>query len=206
MAMTYTSLVETIGIWINRNDATTLAQIPQFISNAEQKICNEDENLGLIQVVQGTFIAASSVYPKPARWRRNISFNYGTGAGNNTMNTILEAKYEFLRAYWPNPTQTGFPRFYADYDYQHILVAPTPDQAYPFEYSYIELPSPLSVSNQTNWITNYAPQILLYASLLESAPYLQTDERIETWNKFYREGMDELKKQNARRVVGDKNG
>ena len=46
---------------------------------------------------------------------------------------VLLRKYEYLREYWPSPTATGTPVFYADYDYTNWLIAPTPDVAYAFE-------------------------------------------------------------------------
>ena len=202
--MTYDSLVNTIRIWANKSDTDFISQIPTFIGNAEQAICNEDKNLGLKKFVNGIFTVGVAVYPKPARWRRNLSFNYGSGVGFNTSQVLEEAKYEYLRLYWPNAAQTSTPKFFADYDYQNLLIAPTPDVAYPFQFSYLELPAPLSQENQTNWITNYAPQILLYASMLETAPYLQDDERVATWKTAYKEGMDKLKEQNELRVTGEK--
>lgn len=204
MPMTYNTLFASIQSYMIRSDASTNAQIPQFIANAEQRICTEDENLGLKQFVTGAFIVGTCTYPKPARWRRNVTFNYGTGAGNTTVNTLLEAQYEFLRNYWPDPTQTGTPKYFSDYDYQHFLIAPTPNQTYPFEYGYIELPNPITEGNQTNWITDYAPQIFLYACLLEAVPFLQNDERIPVWDKMYKEGMELLKQQNRRRLISSK--
>ena len=40
-------------------------------------------------------------------------------------------------------------------------------------------------SNQTNWFTNYAPQALLYGSLLQAMPFLKNDERMPMWQQNY---------------------
>jgi hypothetical protein len=50
---------------------------------------------------------------------------------------------------------------------------------------YYELPQPLDDANQQNWLTNYAPNLLLYACLLEATPFLKNDERIATWQSMY---------------------
>ena len=50
---------------------------------------------------------------------------------------------------------------------------------------YYELPPLLDESIQTNWLTEYAPQLLLYGTLLEATPFLKNDERIATWQQYY---------------------
>ncbi|MEN9935987.1 MAG: hypothetical protein RLZZ387_2566, partial [Chloroflexota bacterium] len=82
-------------------------------------------------------------------------------------------------------SETGEPIFYGEYDYTHWLIAPTPDEAYPFEVLYYELPPLLDESIQTNWLTEYASQLLLYGTLLEATPFLKNDERIATWQAYY---------------------
>lgn len=199
--MTYNSLVSQTLDYLDRTDADTANAIPNFIYQAEQRIARESKNIGFVQYVTGNFTIATSVYPKPARWRRNISFNYGTGTGNNTRTPIYLQTYEYLRNYWPDPTLTAPPLFYADYGYPTFLIAPTPDQTYPFEYSYLELPEPLSSSNQTNWLTNYAPDVLLYATLLEAIPFLKNDERVPVWQDKYSTAIASLNSQDDQRVV-----
>jgi hypothetical protein len=112
-------------------------------------------------------------------------------------------KYEYLREYWPEPTETDVPLFYADYDYTHWLVAPTPAAAYNFEVIYYERPQPLDSSNQTNWFTTYAPQALLYGSLLQAMPFLKNDDRMPMWRAEYDLIINTLKAEDVARV-GDR--
>jgi len=113
--------------------------------------------------------------------------------------SILPRSYEFCNNYWPNRTSTGAPKFYADYDYENWLIVPTPDIAYPFEVVYFEKPMPLSSTNQTNWLTDYARDLLLYASLLETASYLKDDKRIPVWKDYYMQAATALKTENNQR-------
>lgn len=195
--MTFNSLVSLVTAYLNREDAATLTRIPDFINQAEQRICRESKNIGLSQYVVGSFVTAFPVIAKPARWRRTLSFNYGTGTvpNRNTSNQMFLRSYEFLRQYWPDDTQTSLPKFYADYGYEHFLVAPTPDSDYPFELSYLELPEPLTSINQTNWLTNYAPDLILYGTLLEAVPFLKNDERIPVWEKYYDRALSSINSQ-----------
>ena len=188
--MTFTTLKQDVERYLERgatlaSDPVVYEQIPRLINLAERRIARELKVQGFINVVTGTMNAGQSVYDKPDRWRDTVSMNIGTGTGNNTRKQVFARGYEYMRRYWPDATQTDVPCFYSDYDYSHWLVAPTPDQAYPFEVLYYELPPLLDDEVQTNWLTEYAPQLLLYGTLLEATPFLKNDERIQTWQTYY---------------------
>jgi hypothetical protein len=201
MSMTFDSLVIQVKNYLERDDATTVSEIPNFINQAQQRICRESKNIGLEQYVTGNFVPGVFTYAKPARWRRNITFNCGTGPAQENRSSILLRSYEFLISYWPDRTKTGTPDVYSDYGYYNFIVAPTPDTTYPFEFSYLEIPATLSVVTQTNWLTDFAPDVLLYATLLEAMPYLKNDERMPVWKEMYGAGIASLNAQDDLRVV-----
>jgi len=189
-AMTFTTLQQDVQRYLERgntlaSDPIVFEQIPRLINLAERRIARELKVEGFINVVTGTLSPGQSVYPKPDRWRDTVSINIGTGATFNDRKIIFSRVYEYLRSYWPNALETDTPLFYSDYDYSHWLFAPTPDAAYPFEILYYELPPLLDDSVQTNWITEYAPQLLLYGTLVEATPFLKNDERIPVWQSMY---------------------
>lgn len=199
--MTYTSLVNQVMDYLDRTDADTQNEVPNFIYQAEQRICRESKNIGLEQYVTGNFTVGVPVLAKPARWRRTITFSFGSGTGNNTVNQLFLRTYDYIRKYCNNATLQGPPVYYSDYGYDHLLVGPAPDQTYPFEYAYLELPQPLGVTNQTNWITNNAPDVLLYATLLEAIPFLKDDERVPVWTSYYERGIQSINNQDNLRVT-----
>jgi hypothetical protein len=137
---------------------------------------------------------------KPARWRKTVSVNL---IDNNQRQPVFLRKYEYLRNYWPNAAQTDTPVYYCDYDYTHWLVAPTPDLAYNYEVLYYERVQPLDVTNQTNWFTQYAPQAMLYGSLLQAMPFLKNDERMPMWQAQYDRVIATLKTEDVARI-GDR--
>ncbi len=188
--MTFESLQQDVRRYLERgatlaSDAVVYEQIPRLINLAERKIARELKVQGFINVVTGTLNAGQSVYPKPDRWRDTISINIGTGDTLNNRKFLFTRSYEYLRSYWPNALETDTPVFYGDYDYSHWLISPTPDADYPFEIMYYELPPLLDDEVQTNWVTEYAPQLLLYGTLLEATPFLKNDERIPVWQNMY---------------------
>lgn len=188
--MTFTTLKQDVQRYLERgatyaSDPVVFEQIPRLINLAERRIARELKVQGFINVVTGTLLEGEPIYSKPDRWRDVVSINIGTGVDGNNRKVLFSRAYEYLLSYWPNRNETDEPIFYSDYDYDHWLIAPTPDAAYPFEILYYELPPLLDDSVQTNWLTEYAPQLLLYGTLLEATPFLKNDERIATWQQFY---------------------
>jgi hypothetical protein len=196
--MTYDSLVENIQSYLERNDVSTLDKIPLFIMLAEQVIASQIKFLGNLTVNTSTMTAGANVIDKPARWHKTVSMNI-TVAGERF--PIFNRRYEYLREYWPDPAQTEVPKFYCDYDYTHWMVAPTPTLAYDFEVLYYERVQPLDSSNQTNWFTIYAPQALLYGSLLQAMPFLKNDDRVPMWQAQYKLIMDILTAEDKLRIA-----
>ena len=196
--MTYDSLVDDISTYLERTDTATLQKIPTFIMLAEQVIAAEIKFLGNLTVQQSTMVATQPVIDKPARWHKTVSMNVVVAGERRP---VLLRKYEYLREYWPDPTQTDVPKFYCDYDYTHWLIAPTPSAAYTFEVLYYERIQPLDSSNQTNWFTIYAPQALLYGTLLQAMPFLKNDERIPMWQSQYDKIMQVLKNEDITRIA-----
>ena len=196
--MTYDSLVENIQSYLERSDTATLEKIPLFIMLAEQVIASQIKFLGNLTVNTSAMVANQATVDKPARWHKTVSMNI-TVAGER--NPVLLRKYEYLREYWPEPATTGVPKFYADYDYTHWLVAPTPAAAYDFEVLYYERVQPLDSSNQTNWFTIYAPQALLYGSLLQAMPFLKNDERMAMWQQQFDLIINTLKAEDVARIA-----
>jgi hypothetical protein len=160
----------------------------------ERRIARELKIEGFIRPVQTPLQIGVAVYLKPDRWRDTVSM---------TLNgvPIFARAYEYCRNYWPNEAQTGTPQFYADYDFQHWLLAPTPDAASTLEILYYEQPALLGEELQTNWLTEYAPDLLLYAALLEATPFLKSDERIQTWQALYDRAAQAISGEDLKRIM-----
>jgi hypothetical protein len=205
-AMTYTSLLNDLRNYLERGatlatDPSVYLQLPSLIGLAERRLARELKVQGTVNVVNSAMIQGQATYSKPDRWRETVSMRVGTGASYNTTQEIFPRAYEYMRQYWPNQTLTGTPRFYADYDYQNWFFAPTPSDDFPYELIYYELPPLLGDDVQTNWFTEYAPNALLYASLMEAAPFLKNEEIIPIWQAFYDRAIAALNGEDIRQIV-----
>ena len=203
VSMTFDSLQDDLRAYLERGtavDETVFNQLPSLINLAERELANRLKLLGFVRVVTDTMSVGQSVYAKPDRWRSTISINFGVGT-DQVRTPLFTRSYEYLRRYWPDEDQEAQPEFYADYDYANWLFAPTPDEAYPFEVNYWELPALLDATNQTNWTTDFAPNALLHGALLQATPFLKNDERIQVWQQIYEKDIAILEAQDVKRIV-----
>jgi hypothetical protein len=200
-SLTYASLLTDVQTYAERSDDPFITQIPRFVMMAENRLASEVRGLGLQKYVTGVLNGNSMA--KPERWRETISFNV-TVASQRVF--LQERTYDYCRAFCPDPSVTGTPRYYADYQYEHFLVVPTPTSNYTFELAYYERPEPLSDTNQSNWITQYAPQLLLYATLLEAQPFLKRPERIAEFQALYDRALQGIAQESTRRINADRAG
>ena len=187
--LTYDSLVSTVLQYLERSDDATREQIPTFITMCEFEIAQQIKTLGQLQVAESIMEAGNPVIPKPARWRKTVSFNVVV---DGSRQPVLLRKYEYIKNYSPATATESQPLYYSDYDYEHWFVGPTPDQDYFFEVLYYERISPLSSDNQTNWLTQNAPNAMLYGTLLQAMPFLKNDQR-QIFQEKYKEAMDALR-------------
>jgi hypothetical protein len=126
-ATTYASLQSDIASYCERSDSPFIDQIPRFISLAESRISMENKPLGFLRMVTGNLNGGLLV--KPTRWRRTRSFSI-TVNGTERQYLFLRT-YEYCRNFWSDINAQGAPRYYADYDYEHFFISPTPDAVYP---------------------------------------------------------------------------
>lgn len=119
---------------------------------------------------------------------------------NNEYTPILLRSLEYARSFWPNEALTKPPQFYADFGYNNWLISPTPDQSYPFVLGYLETPQVIDSTYQSNYLTEFMPEVLLKAVLLEAMLDLKNDERIAVVEAEYVKAIsswnakDELRK------------
>jgi hypothetical protein len=197
--MTYSSLLDDARRYLERgftaeSDPIVYEQLPRLITLAERRIARELKIQGFIRAVSTTLAVGVATYLKPDRWRDTISMRIAD-------TSLFARSYEYCRFYWPTESNTGTPKFYSDYDYNHWLICPTPAVDTPVEIMYYEQPALLGEDSTTNWMTEYAPDVLLYAVLLEASPFLKKDERIATWQAMYDRAAQALNGEDLKKIM-----
>ena len=83
----------------------------------------------------------------------------------------------FMTEYYNTPsTASGLPKYYANWDANFWVVAPTPNATFEITLAYIKQPTSLtdaSVSSSGTYVSNKYQDLLLYACLVEAYGYLK---------------------------------
>jgi hypothetical protein len=189
----YSTLKSSIADWLLRDDLTSV--IPTFISLSEAQINRDIRDHRMVK--RATADVDTKYFLKPSDWIETIRFQLNTSPiANLLFVTPDQASEEQI-----NYTASGKPKFFTNVGTQ-IEVVPTPDAIYAGELMYYSKVPALSDSNTDNWLLLAAPDIYLYGSLLQAAPYLNDDTRIPVWQGLYRQGVEALKIQDERSRVG----
>ena len=188
----YASLQAAITEYLARDQDTTLiARIPTFIQFAEAKFNRqlfvrqmEQRSTAMVDMTSSEpeFIALPSDFQSMRRVR--LSSVTGKPCLEFKSQTQLD-EYRFGIA-----NVAAKPRYFTVFG-DEIELAPTPDAAYTVELVYRQFIPPLT-SNGTNWLLTSAPDLYLYGALLESAPYIKEDARIQTWGLGFTTALADL--------------
>ena len=110
----------------------------------------------------------------------------------------------FMAEYYNTPSNaSGFPKYYANWDEQFWVVAPTPDQQYAITLAYIKQPTSITTSDsQTTDLSNKYEDLLLYSSLVEVYGYLKGPaDMLNFYQQSYTQALESyaLEQQGLRR-------
>jgi hypothetical protein len=172
----FANLKAAIASWLNRTDLT--AAIPDFITLAEAQMNRDIRHPKMEERVTASLSA--QYLTLPANWLETIRMQIGGQYGQ-----LQQISYEAMQDYrWRNNDASGIPGYFCHVAGQ-IEVYPTPNDTFSAELVYYERIPSLSDSVTSNWLLASSPDVYLYGSLLQSAPYLVEDQRIMVWQQFY---------------------
>jgi hypothetical protein len=181
---TYAELKTSIGDWLNRSDLTSV--IPDFISLAEAQIERTLRARQMIVRANASFDAQYGAVPSDFLETKSLKLT-----STNPQTPLEFLSIDALDQKAAEYTASGKPRFFGVVGGQ-LRIVPTPDSTYTTELTYYAKLSKLSTSNTSNWLLSSSPDIYLYGALLQAAPYLQDDARIQTWATLYERALNDL--------------
>lgn len=189
MAITnYTELKASIADWLNRQDLTS--QIPDFITLAEARFNRSIRTRDMIKRQVAT--TSNQFVPVPLDWLETYQLEMpplGTGTPYDPLRYISPDEAAVLKS----KAAVGNTRAYTLIDGQFELIpAPAGGGTVTITCTYYAKIPVLSSTNASNWLLIKAPDLYLYAALANAAPYLNNDERIDTWVKLAGSAADEL--------------
>lgn len=190
---TYAELKSAIADWLNRDDLD--AVIPNFISLAEAHFNRTMRHRKMVTRSDATL--DTPYFAVPADWLENIRFQLNTNPVTPLLYVTPEQAAEERQKY----NASGQPLFFSMVGEQ-FQVVPSPDTSYGAELLYYAKIPALSDANTTNWLLTESPDVYLYGSLVQSAPYLKEDERISVWAGLYQQFVDDMMLADERARIG----
>jgi len=189
---TYSELKTAVANWINRDDLTTV--IPDFISLAEARIARDLRHWKHGKRVTTDVDERYENLPNDFIEIRQIQHTAG-----GAISSISSVEMEKLRGASDVAGKPKYTRLTAD----QIEFYPTPDTSYNISMLYYGRIPALSDAEPDNWLLRDAPDVFLYGALLQSAPYLVDDARVQVWAGLYQSGIEALNVENEKaRVSG----
>lgn len=188
----YTSLQAAVIEYLARDqDATLIARIPTFIQLAEAKF---NRQLFVRQMEQRavTTVDTTSSEPEmislPSDFQSMRRVRLSSVTGKPHLSVMSGMQMDEYRTSIGNLADQ--PVYFTIFGTEMEL-APTPASNVTIEMVYRKNVPALS-SNSTNWLLTLAPDLYLYGALLESAPYIKEDARIQTWGLGFSTALDGL--------------
>lgn len=173
---TFATLKTEVAAWLHRSDLTTdIAGLVQFGENRVYR----DLRLKAMETSLSSAIS-SGVVALPTGYLE-LKYAYVDGS---PMSKLQRKDAEWIYQNYPTRSSDGKPKFIAR-EADNFIFGPYPDSTYTIKGVYYKRLTALSADADTNWFIANAPELLLFATLCEAAPYIGNDPRIAVWEDKY---------------------
>ena len=194
--MNYAELSAAIQAYTENTEDNFVANIPVFVQQAEQRIYNSVQFPSLRKNMTGTITDGNKYLSAPSDFLAVYSLAVIDGT---SYEYLLNKDVNFIRQAYPNPTDTGLPRYYALFgptvagstitNELSMILGPTPDATYTVELHYYYYPE-LIVTASTTWLGDNFDSVLLYGSLMEAYTYMKGEQdMLQLYNTKYMEAL-----------------
>ena len=193
MAFTFAQLKTAIQEYTENTETTFVSNVDDFIRAAEDRI------FYLVDLEYFRKNATSAVSQNdpflslPTDFLASFSLSI---TNSSSKEFLLQKDVNFIQEYNPNSATTGTPKYYARFDVDNIILAPTPDSNYVCEFHYFYRPASLTAGadSGTTWLSTNAPNALLYGSLYEAYIYMKGEpDMLQLYDKQFTEALSRLK-------------
>jgi hypothetical protein len=185
MSFTLATLKTAIQDYTDNSETSFVTNLPNFIKAAEEKIFKGVDLDIFRKNVTSAFTSSDQFLTVPNDYLASFSLQITTSGSEKF---LLQKDVNFMREYTPSSLTTGLPKYYARFDTDNFIVAPTPDSNYTLELHYYYRPASLTAGadSGTTWLSTNAPYALLYGSLIEAYYYMKGEpDVIAQYEKNY---------------------
>jgi len=192
MSFTYTELQQAIKDFTENDETSFVTNLPIFIRSAEDRILyladleEFRKNATSALTTSDPFLSVPSDFLAPFSLRITTS---------NNENFLLIKDVNYIQEYNKGVSNT-VPKYYGIFDSSNFIVGPTPDSNYTVELHYYYRPASLTAGagSGTTWLSENAPNALLYGSLIEAYTYMKGEaDMIGLYSQRFEQEIQRLK-------------
>ena len=143
MSFTYSTLKSALKDYTQNDETSFVSNLPLFIRLAEERILKAVQLSVFEKNASGNMTASNQFLACPSDF---LASNSLTITNSSNFEYLQFKELEFVQSYNPNSSTTGTPKYYAQFDVDHFLIAPTPDSGYTVNLSYFYRPTSLTQS------------------------------------------------------------
>jgi hypothetical protein len=197
MAITnYGELKVAVANWLARDDLT--ARVPELIALGEFRLYSELRVRFMEASANVTVSGGAQTAPLPTRYvqARDV---YISGAPIKRLEYKTPVEFRALH----HSRAAGKPDVFTIIG-ENFVWGPSPDIGYTAICDFYQKPAALAADADTNGLFALVPNLLLYAALLEAAPFVGNDARVSIWASMYEDLLMKVHAADARdRHSGD---
>ena len=193
MSFTFAQLKTAIQDYTDNSETTFVNHLNDFIKASEERIFKSVDLDFFKKNVTSSLTASDKFLTVPTDYLASFSLQITT-AGSESF--LLQKDVNFLQEAFDASSSTGLPRYYAIFDINNFIVAPTPNSNYAVELHYYYRPTSLTAgaADGTTWLSTNAPFALLYGSLVEAYTYMKGEPDImQQYEKRFNDQLVRLK-------------
>lgn len=193
MSLTYAQLKQAIQDYTQNTETTFVNNLPLFIRIAEERILKSVQLDLFRKNVTANATASNKYLACPNDFLAPFSLSYEVSGSK----TFIDFKdVSFLQTYTPDATTTGVPRYYAQFDVDNFILAPTPATNYVMELHYLYRPASLTAGPEsgTTWLSENAELTMLYGALVEAYIFMKGEQDVMAlYNQRFQESLVGIK-------------
>tara|TARA_R110002020_G_scaffold183295_3_gene379482 strand:- start:764 stop:1414 length:651 start_codon:yes stop_codon:yes gene_type:complete len=194
MSFTYSTLKTAIQDYAENTETTFVNHLDDFIKASEERLLKTVELSYFRKNVTGTLSSSNEFLAVPTDYLASFSLSYTNSSSEKVFLEIKDT--DFVQSYNPNQATTGSPKYYAVFDVDHFIIAPTPDSGYAVELHYYYRPASLTAGSDsgTTWLSENTPYALLYGSLVEASVFMKSEQdMMAVYEKRFTQALVEAK-------------
>lgn len=193
MSFTYTQLQDAIKDFAENTETSFTNNLPVFIRGAEDRIFSLVDLELFRKNATATLTNNDPFLSVPSDYLSPFSLQITT-SGNEDF--LLIKDVNFVQQYSNDAGANATPKYYGVFDVDNFILGPTPDQAYTVELHYYYRPASITAGagTGTSWLSENAPNALLYGSLVEAYTYMKGEaDMMQLYEQRFAQEVQRLK-------------